>query len=239
MGIGANHESTGEGIIFQKNLVNNPGTWFPESDTVFVGNRCQKIINFFVFVHRLVQICNGTGLGLDQVIAVNRTGNGHRRPSGLHELEEGHLSGGILHGHPIGGKIDVINPSLEGGRVGQASADAWVGAFLAVGIPEVGKEDFFGEGQRPSALLPYGMATGLPFGVVAAEHRGVKSHGRRSRVWSQKGLEGPAVARGGTTTPKIQTKPQGVYLAVHFLSKKPTLWAPAPIIALPLAGFKT
>jgi hypothetical protein len=87
-------------------------------------------------------------------------------------------------------------------------------------------------------LLPYGMATGLPFGVVAAEHRGVKSHGRRSRVWSQKGLEGMRSPQRDDH-PKIQTKPQGVYLAVHFLSKKPTPWAPAPIIALPLAGFKT
>ena len=110
MRIGPDHEPTRKGIIFQDHLVDDTGPWFPEANPVFIGNRREKIINLFVFVYGFAKVRCGPCLGLDQVIAMHRAGHRHRGPPRLHELQQSHLGGCILHGHTIRSEIYIINP---------------------------------------------------------------------------------------------------------------------------------
>ncbi|MEZ5272090.1 MAG: hypothetical protein R2694_07255 [Ilumatobacteraceae bacterium] len=59
------------------------------------------------------------------------------RPAG-HELEEGHLGGGVLHGHPVGVEVVVRATTLD--QLG--------------GVAEVVEEDLLGEGERPAEAGP-------------------------------------------------------------------------------------
>ena len=52
--------------------MNDSGSGFPESHTVFGSGRGEEIVDFFVHFLGALQILFALDLGLDQVIAVNR-----------------------------------------------------------------------------------------------------------------------------------------------------------------------
>ena len=242
MRVGADHETSGEGIVFQQDLVDNASSWFPEADTVFVGNRSQKVKDFFVFVQGIAQIGSCAILGLDQVIAVDGAGDRHRWTSGLHKLQKGHLRGRVLHRDPIRGKVNIIDASSQVGRVGGRCIPGRVRcipcgrcSFGSVGVPKVGEKYFFGQGQRTSALFPYRLASGFPFSVMVAQHLGVKSHGRNSKGGSKYKMDCLRWIGSLKNTDKAS---RGLYCS-PFPSKKPFSWVPALKAVLSLAGSKT
>ena len=93
--------------MFQHNLVDNPGTRFPESYPKFVRNACEKLVHFFIVCISTLQIIHRTDFGLYQVIAMDRGRNGNRCSAGRHELQKCHLCRSILHRNTIRGKINI------------------------------------------------------------------------------------------------------------------------------------
>ena len=89
--VGANHETTGEGVVFEDDLVDDARAGFPETETVFGGGGSQKIVDLLVDVDSTLEILDATDLGLDQVVAVDGGGDGGGIHAGGHELEDGHL----------------------------------------------------------------------------------------------------------------------------------------------------
>ena len=93
---------------------------------------------------------------------MHRAGHGGGGLAGLHELEQRHLGGGVLHGHPVGGEIDVGNAALVGLLHGAAG--------------EVGVENFLGEGERAGHGGAGRLNAGAHAGVHRANHFQVESH---------------------------------------------------------------
>ena len=89
-------------------------------------------------------------------------GGGHRhlgQPGG-HELQQRHLGGGVLHGHPVGVEVGVAAASLE---------------LLAAAGREVVDQDLLGEGERAAEAL-------------APERRPARRGGRRRRSTRSMGV---------------------------------------------------
>ena len=107
MGVGSHHHPARERIVFEDHLVDDPSSWLPEADTIFLGHCCQKIVNLLVGDFCTFQICNGSIFGQNQVIAMDRGGYCGLLLTGLHELKQSHLSSCILHGNTIRIEIHV------------------------------------------------------------------------------------------------------------------------------------
>jgi hypothetical protein len=86
----------------------------------------------------------GPVAGDDEVIAMDRGRHGGARLAGLHELEDGHLRGGVLHGHAVGAQQHEGFPALEP---------------ALLGVVEMGPDDLLGQGQGlADHLAGMGMA---------------------------------------------------------------------------------
>ena len=101
MRVGSNDQAAGKCVIFQHDLMNDPGTRLPEPNTVLLGCRGEKIIDLLVLVHRTKQVLLGTHLSTDQVVAMDGARHGHLLLVGLHELQHGHLGCCVLHRNTI------------------------------------------------------------------------------------------------------------------------------------------
>ena len=65
--------------------------WFPETDAVFGTSGSEEIVHFLVDVNGALEVLFSADLGLDQMITVDRGGDGCLRETRGHELENGHL----------------------------------------------------------------------------------------------------------------------------------------------------
>ena len=76
----------------------------PEANPITSRAASKEVVDLAVRRACGIQVLAGSMMGLDQMIAVHR--RGHRRFvfAGLHELQQCHLSGRILHGHSIRSK---------------------------------------------------------------------------------------------------------------------------------------
>jgi hypothetical protein len=88
--------------------VNDSGTRFPETDAIFVGNIAQEIEHLLVGHLCRLQVGICIPVSLNQVIAMHGRRHCHLFPARVHQLQQGHLGSGILHGHPVGSKVHVI-----------------------------------------------------------------------------------------------------------------------------------
>lgn len=96
MRVGTDHQTTGESVVFEDNLMDDTRTGFPETKTVLGGCGGQKVVDFPVDVNGTGQILNTADLSLDEMVAVDSGGDGSGVHTSGHELEEGHL-GNKLH----------------------------------------------------------------------------------------------------------------------------------------------
>ena len=133
MGVCTNHHSSREGIVFQDNLVDNSSPGLPETNSVFVGYRGKEVKNLFGLLGSHFKVYFGTFFGLDKVVAVYGCRYSHFGFASVHELQECHLSGGVLTSDTIRGKIHIIFSSCKG--LGRCS------------FPKVCIENFFSEGK--------------------------------------------------------------------------------------------
>jgi hypothetical protein len=100
--VGADHHPAGKGVVLQNHLVNDAGSRLPESDAVLPGGGGEEGVDLAILLLGLPKIGSSARAGLNQVIAVDRGRDGGARDPRAHELEDRHLGGGVLHGHPIG-----------------------------------------------------------------------------------------------------------------------------------------
>ena len=114
MGICANHHTAGERIVFQYYLVNDPCSRFPEADTIFIRNRREEVIYFFIYVYGYGKILFCPYFCLYEVIAMHGRGYSYPVSATGHKLQQRHLGSGILHGNTVGRKIHIIFTALVG-----------------------------------------------------------------------------------------------------------------------------
>lgn len=130
MRIRSNHETTGEGIVFKDNLVDDTRAWLPEADTVLeidvrrlhqcvgkvthLGSRSsQEVVDLLVNVDSAREILGTANLGLNKMVAVDGggdSGSGHAR---RHELEQGHLRSRILARNAVGAQLEVAHTTSD------------------------------------------------------------------------------------------------------------------------------
>ena len=119
-------------------MMPDPGP--PESDAVLRRHRTEEVVDLLVRVDRDAEVDRGADLGLDQVIAVHRRRHGSLGEAGGHELQQGHLRRGVLHGDTVG--MEVV--------VGDAAVD------VLVRVGQVVDEDLLGQRERASEALAAG-----------------------------------------------------------------------------------
>ena len=87
MGIGADHELAGKGIILQRDLVDDSGPWPPEAHTVLGRRGTQEVVHLAVLRERLSEVRCALHARLDQVVTMDACWHGGLGPPRLHKLE--------------------------------------------------------------------------------------------------------------------------------------------------------
>ena len=77
VGVGANDESAGEGVLFQHHLVDDPGTGPPEAHAETPARGFQELIDLVALVEGILEVGGCAHASLDQVIAVDSGRDGH------------------------------------------------------------------------------------------------------------------------------------------------------------------
>ncbi len=139
VGVGADHEAAREGVVLEHHLVDDAGARLPEPDAVLLRGRVQEVVDLAVLADGALHVLGRAALRPDQVVAVHRAGHRHLLLARLHELQQGHLAGGVLQGNPVhpqaelglapapflpGEVIGVRDQDLLGQREGAAEAPA-------------------------------------------------------------------------------------------------------------------
>lgn len=190
--VGTDHETTGESVVLKDDLVNDTGTGLPETDVVLGARGAQEVVDLPVDVVGAGQVLLATDLGLNQVVTVDGGRSGDAGHAGAHELEDGHLGGGILASNSVGAELEVAGATLD---------------LLTVGVVQVRVENLLSEGERPVvqplpdnaqvlahllvvdkvALLGVGHLDLLREGGVLDGRKGAAAHGARLRRACQPG----------------------------------------------------
>ncbi len=118
--VGADHHAAREGVVLEHHLVDDAGARLPEAQAVLGRHRLEEVVHLGVVLLGGQQVDQAVLLGLDQVVAVHGGWHGHLGQAGGDELQQRHLGGGVLHGHPVGVQVVVGDPTLDlGGGIGQ------------------------------------------------------------------------------------------------------------------------
>jgi len=147
-------QAAGKGVIFQNDLVNDPRTRFPEAHFVAGRRRAEEFIDFLVQVQGVRLIVVGALVGQQEMVAVDRGRDGGLVASGLHELQDGHLGGRVLHGDTIGPERQGCFPAFE---------------FLPGRIGQMSEKHLFGQGQGPAKPFAHDRKP-LPCLIVDIAH---------------------------------------------------------------------
>ena len=131
--VGTDKESTGESVVFENDLVNDTRAGLPETNVVLSARCRQEVVHFLVDVDSASQILLVADLGLNKMVAVDSGRSSDGGHAGGHELEDGHLSGGILASNTVGAKLQIAGAALN---------------VLVVGVIQVGVENLLGESKR-------------------------------------------------------------------------------------------
>lgn len=132
--VGTDHETTGEGVVLEDDLVNDTRAGLPETDVVLGARGAQEVVDLLVDVVGAGKILLATDLGLNQVVAVDGGGSGNAGHAGAHELQKSHLSGGILASNSVRAQLEVAGATLD---------------LLTVRVVKVRVQNLLGEGEGP------------------------------------------------------------------------------------------
>jgi hypothetical protein len=91
----------------------------------------EELVDLVVLGDRPAHVLGGARLRADQVVAVHGRGHRHAGLARLHELEERHLAGGVLHRDPVHAKPESGLATLPG---------------LGRPVVDVTDQDFFAQG---------------------------------------------------------------------------------------------
>jgi hypothetical protein len=132
--VSSDKKTTGESVVLEEDLVDDTRAGLPETDVVLGARAGQEIVDLLVDADGALEILLAADLGLNQVVAVHGSGVGDRGHAGRHELEDGHLGGGILAGNAIRAQPEVRDTALD---------------LLAMGVVEMRVEDLLGICEGP------------------------------------------------------------------------------------------
>lgn len=133
MRVGTDHQTTGESVVLEDDLVDDTRAGLPETDVVLGTRRRQEVVDLLVDLVGTSKILVTTNLGLNQVVTVDGGGGSHGGHACRHELQDSHLGSGILTG-------DTVRTELE---VGLSTLD-----LLSVRVVKVRVQDLLSVGQR-------------------------------------------------------------------------------------------
>ena len=162
MGVGTNHHSAREGVVFEHHLVDDACTREPAVNAVLGGDGLQEVVHFLAFFLGAGEVLFDTFAGDNQVVAVHGTRHCHAGLTGGGELQKGHLGGSVLHGHAVG---------MEFGKI----LAAFIGPVLGA-IDQVAVDNLFGEGERTAQLLAGSFNAGRNAGIDALDHVEIEKH---------------------------------------------------------------
>lgn len=131
--VSSDHQTTGESVVLEKDLVNNTRARSPETNVVLGASAGKEVVDLLVDIDGTSKILVTTNLGLNQVVTVDSGGSGHRGHACRHELQNSHLGSGILTG-------DTVRAELE---VGLSTLD-----LLSVRVVKVRVQNLLSVGQR-------------------------------------------------------------------------------------------
>ena len=131
--VSTDHQTTGESVVLQDDLVNDTGTGLPETNVVLGSGGGQEVVDLLVNVVGTSQILLTTNLGLNQVVTVDSGRSLNGGHAGGHELEDSHLGSGVLASNTVGAQLQVGGTTLD---------------VLSVRVVQVRVEDLLGVGQR-------------------------------------------------------------------------------------------
>lgn len=118
--------------------MNNARAWLPEPKPVTLRCAAQEVVDLPIRFKGCLHVFTCSHTRLNEVVAVNGGGDGDRVAPRLHELEDGHLGGGILHDHAIGLEGQVVHPALN---------------RLCRKVTKMRDENFLGQGQWAAEFL--------------------------------------------------------------------------------------
>lgn len=133
MRVGTDHQTTGESVVLQNDLVDDTGTGLPETDVVLGSSGGKEVVDFLVDVVGTSKILVATDLGLNQVVTVDGSGSSDGGHASGHELEDSHLGSGILASDTVGAKLEVGAATLN---------------LLSVGVVKVRVQNLLGVCER-------------------------------------------------------------------------------------------
>ena len=134
VGVGTDKETTGESVVLEENLVNDTGSWLPETNVVLGASSGKEIVHLLVDADGTGQILVAANLGLNKMVAVDGGRVGNRGHAGGHELKDGHLSSGILASNAIRTQPQIRGATLD---------------LLSVRIIQMRVEDLLSVCERP------------------------------------------------------------------------------------------
>jgi hypothetical protein len=138
--VGTNEESTGESVVLEDNLVNDTGSGPPEANVVLCAGCGQEVVDLLVDIIGAGEILCAADLGLDKMVAVHRRRRLDLGHAGRHELQDGHLGGGVLASYAVGAELEVAGAALN---------------LLVVRVVEMRVEDLLGKGERAVEALAH------------------------------------------------------------------------------------
>ena len=110
--VGTDHQTTGESVVLEDDLVDNTRTGLPEADAVLGSGSGKEVVDLLVDLDGTSKILGTADLSLDKVVTVDGGGDSNVGETSRHELKEGHLSGGILASNTLfGRKTEMRNTS--------------------------------------------------------------------------------------------------------------------------------
>jgi len=138
--VGTDEQSTWESVVLEDNLVDDTRSGPPEANVVLGAGCGEEVVNLLVDIVGTCQILCAADLGLDKMVAVHGSGRLHPRHTGRHELQKGHLGGGILASYAVGAELEVAGAALD---------------LLVVRVVEMRVQDLLGEGERAVQALAH------------------------------------------------------------------------------------
>lgn len=136
--VGTDHQTTGESVILQNDLVDDTGARLPETNVVLGSSGGKKVVDLLVDLIGTSQILFTSNLSLNQVVTVDGGRGSDGRHASRHELKDGHLGGGILASNTVGAELQVGNTTLD---------------ILLMRVVKVRVEDLLGVRKRTAQTL--------------------------------------------------------------------------------------
>lgn len=140
--VGTDQEGTGESVVLEHDLVDDTRAGLPEANVVLCARGGQEVVDFLVDLVCAGQILLTADLSLDKMVTVYGGGGSNGGHACRHELEDGHLGGGILASYTIGAQLEIAGAALN---------------LLAVGVVQMRVEDLLGEGERAVQALAHDL----------------------------------------------------------------------------------